>query len=162
MFFLFFWIILFLKNFQLLKTTWDKNFRKLCIIRCVSAHALIIFSQTHWFVYISLITKRNPLIPFVSYGMNLPLSAHAFWLMARCLNVKLFPFYCLFGNTWFNLLSGAYYSLYCYICCLWLKGTSCNTILCIIFNTTLQRWSGVGLGEWLSSTSIHWLSTSFV
>lgn len=102
------------------------------IIRCVLMHVPIIHSQTHCFVHISPVTIQMPLVSFASYRINHPLSAHAFQLMVCCLDVKLFPCYCLFGNTWCNLLSGAYYGLCCYMGCLWLKGTSYSTLFLIL------------------------------
>ena len=54
------------------------------IIRCVSVHAPIIFSQTHCFVYISLVTKQNlhlitfSIIPFINNSLeHICISVHA-------------------------------------------------------------------------------------
>jgi hypothetical protein len=70
------------------------------------------------FACISPVPPRIPLNPFVSYGIDHPLSSPAVWLTTRCLAVELFSSYCLFWNTWFKLLSGTCYGLSEYMDCL--------------------------------------------
>ena len=102
-----------------------------------------------------------PLVSFVFYEINMPLSVPVLWSIACCISIGIFSKYCLFGNTWFNQLSGAWHGLFCYLDGLWLKGICINMRLYLCLYTKFRYRSSVGLGGWLHSNSMYMPHPSF-
>jgi hypothetical protein len=71
--------------------------------------------QIYCLAHISLGPQRIPFVIFAFDGIKTPLSSPALLSTARWLTVKICRDYCLFWNTWFNFLSGQYYSLSYYL-----------------------------------------------
>ena len=101
-----------------------------------------------------------PWIPFdlfASHGNYSPLSTPVLWSTIYCVAGELFRKYCLFGNTWFNFLSGTCHGLCCYLDCLQLKGSSFIMILCTNIHNKYSKYSTIDLG-WVTETYLYTLT----
>ena len=100
--------------------------------QCISIN----HSEIYCFACIWLVSPQISFSHFAFYATYSPLPAPALWLTACCTTVEISSDYCLFENTWFNLLSGASSSLFYYLDGLYLKGTCLATWLYHYIYTT--------------------------